>query len=217
MGQPVIDYWFTTGSTYNYLTAMRLPQVAASTGLAFRWRPFDLRTLFDERGYFPFPKGSPKTVYMFRDIERRAAWHGIPIALPVPYPLPDSLTANLVALLGIREGWGIDYIRAAYRRWFQEGQPTGVDPNLSASLAEIGQDSERVLALATSAANRAALAAETDVARSIGLVGSPSFVVDGEVFWGDDRLEDAVAWARHGTLAAATAERARIEGTPAGY
>ncbi|MCC8429993.1 2-hydroxychromene-2-carboxylate isomerase [Reyranella aquatilis] len=207
MAQRVIDYWFTTGSTHNYLTAMRLPDVAAATGVAFRWRPFDLRTLFDERGYFPFPKGSPKTAYMFRDIERRAAARGIPIALPVPYPLPDSMTANLVALLGIREGWGIDYIRAAYRRWFQEGQPAGTDPNLSASLAEIGQDRERVLSLATAAANRDALTAETDVARSIGLVGSPSFVVDGEVFWGDDRLEDAVTWARHGTLACATPTR----------
>jgi 2-hydroxychromene-2-carboxylate isomerase len=200
MAQRVIDYWFTTGSTYNYLTAMRLPDVARAHDVAFRWRPFQLRTLFKERGYFPFPKGSPKTAYMFRDIERRAAMHGIPIAMPVTYPLVDTEIANLIALLGIREGWGIDYIRAAYRRWFQQGQPTGSEPNLSASLGEVGQDTTRVLDAARSDSNRAALDAETDVARAAGLVGSPSFTVDGEVFWGDDRLEDAIVWAKQGTL-----------------
>ena len=201
MAQKVIDFWFTTGSTYTYLTVSRLPALARESGVTFRWRPFQLRTLFDERGYFPFPKGSPKTAYMFRDIERRAAMHGIPIRMPVIYPLPDTQLPNLVALLGMREGWGIDYIRAAYRRWFQEGQPTGSEPNLSASLAEVGQKTDRVVALARGDENKAALVAETDVARAAGLVGSPSFVVDGEVFWGDDRLEDAITWARKGTLA----------------
>jgi len=200
MPQRIIDFWFTTGSTYTYLTVMRLPEIERTSGLVFRWRPYNLRQLFNERGYFPFPKDSPKTAYMFRDIERRATMYGIPLKMPVSYPLPDTLLPNSVAFLGVREGWGPDYIRAAYRRWFQDGQLTGTEPNLSASLAEVGQDTERVVTLAKSDANQAAFAAETDVARSLGLVGSPSFVVDGEIFWGDDRLEDVVTWAKNGTL-----------------
>lgn len=191
-----IDFWFTTGSTYTYLTVTRLPELARKTGLVFRWRPFHLRTLFDELKYFPFPAGSPKTAYMWRDLERRAAMYGIPARLPAPYPLPDTMLTNSIAFVGIGEGWGIDYIRGSYRRWFQHGEPSGNEPNLSASLRDVGQDPERVVALATSDETKRRLAAETDAARAAGLFGSPSFVVGKEVFWGDDRLEDAIAWAQ---------------------
>ncbi len=202
MAESDIDFWFTTGSTYTYLTVMRLPEIARATGLRFRWRPFHLRTLFDEAKYFPFPAGSAKTAYMWRDLGRRAAKYGIPARLPAPYPLPDTHFTNLVALIGMREGWGVDYVRASYRRWFQEGHPTGAEPNLSASLREVGQDPARVLALTKTDEAKQALVAETDAARAAGLFGAPSFTVRGEVFWGDDRLEDAIEWAKHGRLAA---------------
>jgi 2-hydroxychromene-2-carboxylate isomerase len=201
MASREIDFWFTTGSTYTYLTVMRLPDIARASGLIFRWRPFHLGTLFDEAKYRPFPPGSPKTAYMWRDLERRASKHGIPTNLPVPYPLPDRLMANLVAFVGTREGWGIDYVRASYRRWFQQRLPNGAEPNLSQSLSEIGQEPARVIALARADDTRRALASETDIARSIGLFGSPSFVVEGEIFWGDDRLDDAVSWAQRGRVA----------------
>jgi 2-hydroxychromene-2-carboxylate isomerase len=188
-----IDFWFTAGSTYSYLTVMRLPEVARKTGLVFRWRPFHRRALASD---VAFPKGSPKMAYMWRDIERRAAMYGIPARLPAPYPLPDNLFANQIALIGINEGWGINYVRASYRRWFQFGEPSGSDPNLSASLEEVGQDPTRVAAAATAENTKNALMAETEVARAAGLFGSPSFVVNGEMFWGDDRLDDAVAWAQ---------------------
>ena len=108
--------------------------------------------------------------------------------------------SNLVALLGMREGWGIDYVRSSYRRWFQLGLPSGVDPNLSESLKEVGQEPGRVIELAQSGEIRRALASETDSARSARLFGSPSFVVDGQIFWGDDRLEDAISWAQQGSV-----------------
>ena len=94
------------------------------------------------------------------------------------------------------------YLGAAYRLWFGEGLGNGGEENLRAALAEAGQagEVERILALAESDEVIAALDAETDTARALGLFGSPSFVVDGEVFWGDDHLEDAIAWARYGKL-----------------
>jgi 2-hydroxychromene-2-carboxylate isomerase len=188
-----IDFWFTTGSTYTYLTVMRLPEIARSTGLVFRWRPFNRRAITTS---MPFPEGSPKAAYMWRDVERRASRYGIPARIPAPYPLADTEFTNLIALAGIREGWGVDYLRASYRRWFQCGQPSGKEPNLSASLGEVGQDTQRVVALANSEKMRRTLTAETEEARARGLFGSPSFVVGSEVFWGDDRLEDAIDWAR---------------------
>lgn len=189
-----IDFWFTPSSTHTYLTVMRLPAVSRSAGISFRWRPFYLRTLLQESKTVPFPANSAKRAYMWRDMERRAARFGIPLRVPAPYPLANTERAHLIPIVGLREGWGIEYIRAAYRLWFQEGLESGSDENLAVSLGEVGQNVARVLAQSETAETRAALAADTDIARSIGLFGSPSFVVGHEVFWGDDRLEDAIAW-----------------------
>ena len=108
--------------------------------------------------------------------------------------------ANLVATVGMREGWGADYVRAAYRRWFDCGQETGSEPNVSESLHDVSQDPGRILALASSESTKAALTAETDAARERGIFGSPTFTIDRELFWGDDRLEDAISWCRCGRV-----------------
>lgn len=195
-----IEFWYSIGSTYSYLTVMRLQDHADRTGAAFTWRPFDVRAIMTEQNNSPFLNKPVKSAYMWRDIERRAAMYGLPIALPAPYPLAELRLANQVALLGMQEGWGIPYTRETYRLWFTEGLPAGSEPNLSQSLSRAGQDPARVLAAATSPQIDAALTAQTMRARDIGVFGSPSFVVGNEVFWGDDRLDDATAWARDGHL-----------------
>lgn len=202
MAQPSIDCWITLGSTYSYLTVMRMPEVAERAGVSVRYRPFHLGLLFKEMGYFPFPPESPKTAYMWQDLGRRAEKYGIPIRLPAPYPAKQPFVANRVAILGLREGWGEEFIRASYRHWFQQGQEPGSDPNLSESLREIGQDPQRVMSLADGDEIERALLAETDEARSLGVFGSPTFVVGDQLFWGDDRLDDAISWAREGRVAA---------------
>lgn len=190
-----IDFWYSIGSTYSYLTVMRLPEIAKATGATFRWRPFNVRQIMIEQNNIPFKDKPVKTAYMWRDIERRAAHHDLSPAIPAPYPLPDLPFANQVAILGAEEGWVEDYTRATYRRWFEAGQPAGEHPNLTDSLREIGQDPVRVIELARSDRILAALSAATEEAKTLGIFGSPTFAVGGEIFWGDDRLEDAVAWA----------------------
>ena len=189
-----IDFWFSIGSTYTYLSVMRLPEVERSSGVTFRWRPFGLRTITRAIGNSPFIGKPVKAAYMWRDIERRAAMYGIPARVPAPYPLQQFDLANRIAVLGQREGWCVDYVRATYRRWFQEGQEPGLEPNLTGSLREIGQDPMRVVAAAEGDAIGRAYDEATDAARKLGIFGSPSFRVDGELFWGDDRLEDAISW-----------------------
>ncbi|MGI3185520.1 2-hydroxychromene-2-carboxylate isomerase [Nioella aestuarii] len=195
-----IDFWYSIGSTYSYLTILRLPEVARREGVDIRWRPFNVRHVMVEQNNIPFKDKPVKTAYMWRDIERRAPRYGLHPKLPAPYPLPGLVLANQVALLGAEEGWGEAYTQATYRRWFEAGQPAGEDPNLSDSLAEIGQDPARVLESAQSERIVDALARDTAQAMALGVFGSPSFVVGGEVFWGDDRLEDAIAWAKSGRL-----------------
>ena len=177
---------------------MRLPKYATANGVTFNWRPFNVRSLMIEQNNIPFANKPAKLAYMWRDIERQAAKYGLPISVPAPYPLENLALANLVALLGMREGWGQDYTAETYRMWFVDGKPAGSEPNISASLRRIGQDPSPVIQKAKSDEIADALAAETVVARDIGVFGAPTFVVEGEVFWGDDRLGDAVRWHRHG-------------------
>lgn len=191
-----IDFWYSIGSTYSYLTVMRLPEIEKTSGVEFRWRPFDVRHVMIEQKNIPFKDKPVKTAYMWRDIERRAEGYGLHPRIPAPYPLPGLVLANQVATLGVDEGWVVDYTRATYRRWFERGEPAGEEPNISESLKEIGCDPHRVLAAAQSDRIVNALATCTEEATELGVFGSPTFVVDGEVFWGDDRLADALHWSQ---------------------
>lgn len=191
-----IDFWYSIGSTYSYLTIMRLAEVERETGISFRWRPYNVRHVMVSQNNVPFKDKPVKTAYMWRDIERRAARYRLAPKLPAPYPLAGLVLANQVAILGVEREWHRDYTRATYRRWFEGGEPAGEDPNLSASLREIGCDPAEILKEAQSERIVEALAAETEEAMRLNVFGAPTFVVDGEVFWGDDRVDDAIAWAR---------------------
>ena len=141
----------------------------------------------------PFADKPRKSAYTWHDIERRAAMYDIAISLPAPYPAQQSIMATLSrVLVCVRAGASL-FVRAA-RRWLQVGQETGSEPNLSESLRDVGVEPQRALALATTAEAKAALMEETDRARDFGIFGSPTFVVGRELFWGDDRLEDAISW-----------------------
>jgi len=200
MSETRVDFWFTMGSTYSYLSVMRLEAVERTSGVRFNWRPFHLLTILQEMNHVPFADKPTKCAYMWRDIERRAAMYGIPAPVPTPYPAKQSIVANLVAIVGMRQGWGADFVRAAYRRWFQLAQETGSEPNVSESLREVGQDPEQILALAGTPEIKASLLSETGVARGLGIFGSPTFAVGREIFWGDDRLDDAISWLKKGRV-----------------
>lgn len=195
-----IDFWFSIGSTYSYLSVMRLAEVAAATGFDFVWRPFNVRAIMIAQNNIPFANKPVKAAYMWRDIGRRAAKYGLSPKLPAPYPIADLPLANQVALLGMAEGWGRDYVTESYRLWFDEGVPAGAEPNLSDSLRAAGQEPKPIVARATAAEAVERLATETEKAAALGVFGSPTFVVGGEVFWGDDRLDDAMSWLRHGRV-----------------
>lgn len=197
-----IQFWFSIGSTYTYLTVSRLSEFAARTGEQFEWRPFSVRAIMVEQNNIPFATKPIKSAYMWRDIERRAAMYGLPVKVPAPYPLKEFDLANRIAVLGRQEGWCAEYVKSAYRLWFVEGIEAGSETNLMRSLSEAGQDPARVIALARSDAIGKAYGEATDEARALNVFGAPSFVVDKEVFWGDDRLEDAIKWKRSGSLAA---------------
>ena len=191
-----IDFWFSIGSTYTYLSVTRLTEVSQKTGASFSWKPFSVRKIMREMDNIPFPPNKQtKVEYMWRDIERRARSYGFKANVPAPYPLKELDLANRVAVLAMQEGWCEDYVRETYRLWFIDGHEAGSDVNLTRTLSEVGQDKLRVLELADSSDVEAAYLNQTESAKQAGIFGSPSFIVDGELFWGDDRLEDAINWA----------------------
>ncbi|MGI9523400.1 MAG: 2-hydroxychromene-2-carboxylate isomerase [Hyphomicrobiaceae bacterium] len=195
-----IQFWFSVGSTYTYLTVSRLTEVEVASGISFEWRPFSVRAIMVEQNNIPFQGKPIKSDYMWRDIERRAGKYRLPVSVPAPYPFKEFDLANRVAVLGTQEGWCAKYVQGTYRRWFVGGLEAGSEPNLSQSIVEAGQDPSRVIAAANSEAIGAAYEAATREAISLNVFGAPTFNVCGEIFWGDDRLEDAIAWYQHGKL-----------------
>ncbi len=195
-----ITFWFSIGSTYSYLSIMRLADVAREAGVSFDWRPYSVRAVMTEMNNIPFANKPIKARYMWRDIERRTEKYGLEAVLPAPYPLENFDLANRVAIVARQEGWCPAYVVATYRRWFQQGQPAGSEPNLTESLIEAGQDPQRVIEQAGSDDTEAAYLAATEEARGLGIFGAPTFAVGEELFWGDDRLEDAIAWHRTGKV-----------------
>lgn len=195
-----IDFFFSVGSTYSYLSLMRADAVAAREGVSLVWRPFHVREIMaamDNR----FLAGKPeKYAYMWADIARQAAVLGVPANVPVPHPISESKSAHLVATLGMMEGWGKDYIVTSARRWFAFHEEPGGAANMEASLAVVGQERQAVLARAAAPAVEARLDGETAAARGLGIFGAPTFVVGRELFWGNDRLEHAIAWAKTGRV-----------------
>lgn len=190
-----IDLWITCGSTYTYLALSQLPEAEHAHGVSFRVRPFYLGKIFDDMGRWPFPDGAKKTKYMWRDIERRANARGLSPKLPAPYPAPNATLANQVAYLALQQPWGRQYLTSSYRHWFEHGMLPGDADNLSASLGEVGQDMETLLSSVKAQSVHERLIEETETAKHLGIFGAPMFVVGGELFWGDDRLNDAIAWA----------------------
>jgi 2-hydroxychromene-2-carboxylate isomerase len=189
-----IDFWFSIGSTYSYLTVSRLPELEARSGVPFRWRPFNVRSIMRDMNNVPFSTKPAKAAYMWRDVERRAATHGVPFAGIPPYPIAALERANRIALVAAGEGWVVPFTQAAYRKWFLEHRQPVDDDSIAADLSALGQDPARVLARADSEAGIAALERETGEAKALGVFGSPTFVVGRELFWGDDRLDDAMQW-----------------------
>ena len=188
-----LEFWFSIGSTYTYLSVMRMPKVVDESKVLVIWRPFNVREIMQDMNNVPFVGKPAKLSYMWRDLERRAHRYGVPIKLPAGYPLQNFELANRVAVVAEQEGWCPDYVRATYSNWFQGGVPAGNEQNLKRSLQEIGQSYDRVIELARSDDAFELLKQATREATSKGIFGSPSFIVESrELFWGDDRLEDAI-------------------------
>ena len=191
-----IEFWYSIGSTYTYLSTQRLSEIERQNDFIFEWCPFSVRSRMIEMENVPFmaEKKRDKIEYMWRDVQRRANFYGFDAKVPAPYPLKEFDLANKVAILGKDQGWIKEYTVLTYKKWFLEHLEPGSEPNLSSTLREIGLDAENIIKLAQTDEIEQKYLKNTEMAKNKGIFGSPTFIVENEVFWGDDRCEDAIKW-----------------------
>ncbi len=196
-----LEFWYDLASTYSYLAAMRIEELCAAADLEVAWKPFLLGPIFKAQGWetSPFNIYPAKGRYMLRDMERTCRDRGLPFAMPTTFPAA-SLLAVRVAYAGEVEGWTGRFTRAAFSAQFGASEEIADPAVISRLLSEIGLDPQSVLARAASPQVKDGLKTRTAQAQALGIFGAPSFVTasgtgTSEVFWGDDRLEQAIRWA----------------------
>ena len=208
MPAPVLDFWFDFASTYSYLAAMRIGPLAERADVRVRFRPFLLGPIFKAQGWTtsPFNLYPAKGRNMWRDLERSCADLQLAFRRPDPFP-QNSLLAARVALAGLDQTWGEGFCRALFCAEFADGCRIDDAAAIGNILARLKIDPEPALAAAQSDDIKTRLRAQTDEAQRLGLFGAPSFTTaDGELFWGNDRLEPALRWATGGALISTAAE-----------
>ena len=184
--------WLSIGSTYSYLTAMRIKEVVKKEDINLSIIPISIRQIMKSMDNIPFPPSKQTKVnYMWRDIERRAALYKIPVPkVPAPYPLKEFDRANLVGIVMNDKGLYLDYFKYTYEEWFLNGNEAGSKQNLEVTLKKFGLDVKETISLADTMEER--YKENTEQALDFGGFGVPSFSFSNEISWGDDRLEDAI-------------------------
>ena len=190
-----VEFWFEFASTYSYPAAMRIEEVARRQGVPVVWKAFLLGPIFREQGWTdsPFNLYPAKGRYMWRDLARICDSLAIPLMKPSRFPR-NGLLAARVACAFVGEAWLPDFVRAVYAANFAEDREISEVSVVSACLERAGVAAAPALEVAESSAAKGALRARNEEAVRLGLFGAPSFVVDGEIFWGNDRLETALGW-----------------------
>jgi 2-hydroxychromene-2-carboxylate isomerase len=193
-----VGFWFEFGSTYSYLSAARIEGMAAAARVPVNWEPFLLGPIFAEQGWddSPFNLYPAKGRYMWRDVERLCAKYGIPFARPSRFPRDGLLAARIACLArATSEHWLPEFVRAIFRANFADDREIGGAAEVRSVLDSLGEPSAGLVERAQAPENKLRLREQTWRATELGIFGAPSFVVGGELFWGNDRLEDALAWA----------------------
>lgn len=191
-----IDFWFEFGSNYSYLSVMRIEEEARRHGVTIRWQPFLLGPIFQSFGWTssPFVLQKEKGEYAWKDMERQCKKQGIPWKKPSHFPR-SAILALRVALIGASEPWMGEYCRQIMKLNFAFDRDFDSKEVVSEVLSGLNLSPDEIFEKALSDENKIRLRTQTDAAKSLGIFGAPTFIVRNEMFWGNDRLDDALAFA----------------------
>lgn len=196
--QASIEFWFDLSSVYSYLSVMRIEDAAQRAGVAVQWRPFLLGPIFDALGWEapPFVVQKEKGAYVWQDMERQCRKYGIPWRKPTVFPRRAVLPTR-IAVLAENEPWQPAWCREIMRLNYGEDREVDTPEVATAILQRLGLPAARILEDAVGEANRQRLRAATQSAGERGLFGAPTFFVGHDMYWGNDRLDDALDAAAH--------------------
>ncbi|AFT89203.1 2-hydroxychromene-2-carboxylate isomerase [Paraburkholderia phenoliruptrix] len=188
-----IEFWFDFGSNYSYLSVMRIEAEAAARGVRIVWRPFLLGPIFRALGFdnSPFVLQKEKGAYVWKDMERQCRKYGIALTRPSVFPRA-ALLAMRVALLGAEREWIAAFCREIMQQNFVHDRDIGSVEVVSEALVTLGLPAQQIVEEAQSDANKLRLREQTEAAAAKGIFGAPTFFAGDEMFWGNDRLEDAL-------------------------
>ena len=195
-GAPTVELWFEFGSNYSYLAVMRIEELARTFGVAVAWKPFLLGAIFKSFGWStsPFVLQREKGAYVWRDMERQCTKYGLPWKKPSEFPR-RALLPMRVALIGADQPWIGDYSRRIMRINFVDDRDIDTPEAVSQVLDELRLATSDLLTAAQSEDNKLRLREQTAEAGRRGVFGAPTFFVGPEMYWGNDRLEDAMRFA----------------------
>jgi 2-hydroxychromene-2-carboxylate isomerase len=196
MAGRALEYWFEFASTYSHVAAFRVEDAARAAGVTLRFRPFLLGPIFKMQGWStsPFNIQEAKGRYMWRDVARECEKHGIPFRRPSQFPRNGLLAARVATAAG-GEPFLSAFVRAVYLANFHEDLDIADAGVVRGLLGDVGcDDVDALLARAGSDEVKELLRDRTNEAIARGVFGAPSFFAGDELFWGNDRLADAVAW-----------------------
>jgi 2-hydroxychromene-2-carboxylate isomerase len=177
---------------------MRIEKRASDFEIAVKWRPFLLGPIFRNQGMndSPFNLNPAKGRYMWRDLERICEAEKLAFQRPSQFPR-NGLLAARVACRFQHAPWLPSFVRAVFRANFEEDLDISSAEIVSRCLPQSGDDPDVVLKDAQLPESKAQLRSQTEEAIQLGIFGAPSFFVNDELFWGNDRLEAALSWAKH--------------------
>lgn len=188
-----IEFWFEFGSNYSYLSVMRIEAAAAEHGVTVHWKPFLLGPVFRSLGWktSPFVLQKAKGDYVWTDMARQCRKHGLPWQRPTEFPRSSLLPAR-VALIGADQPWMGAYCRRIMSLSFAEDRAIDDSQLVAEVLNQLHLPAQVILDQAQSDGNKLKLRQQTEAAQAKGIFGAPTFFVGDEMFWGDDRLDDAL-------------------------
>jgi 2-hydroxychromene-2-carboxylate isomerase len=191
-----IEFWFEFASTYSYPAAFALEERAKARGVRVIWRAFLLAPIFGAQGWkdSPFNIYPVKGAYMWRDLARICARQGLPLKKPSAFPR-NGLLAARIACRFANESWCPEFVRRVYAANFRDDREISSPEVIADIVTRLGLKPDAILSEAQTQPAKDALRAQTERAVGLGVFGAPTFVADGELFWGGDRLEAALDWA----------------------
>lgn len=195
-----IDFWFALTSPSGYLASHRIDEIAAKHGRTTHWRPFNIRAVLEEEGIRPNVTYARKGRYTRRDWDRTARLRCIPFRFPEPFGRSSVPAATIFYWIKSQkdEELAKSFARKAMSLYFVDNAAID-DPALLARIAtDLSLDGTAARLAIDDPSAKAALEAATSEASGAGVWGSPFIIVDGEPFWGEDRLDQVDLWLKRG-------------------